>query len=93
MGFEIKIFDKNVHLSRLTGTNKEYIDGKIPHMTKLLVPEVDELIETSDVLIVTNNEKEFETHLKNIDNKPVIDFVRLRDESIRNKQNYYGINW
>ncbi|MBN2215332.1 MAG: UDP-glucose/GDP-mannose dehydrogenase family protein [Bacteroidales bacterium] len=92
-GFEIKIFDKNVQLARLTGTNKEYIDEKIPHLTKLLVAEINELIEESDVLIVTNNEKEFESHLKNTHNKPVIDFVRLRDETIRQKQGYYGINW
>ena len=29
-GFDVKIFDKNVHLSRLTGANKEYILKKIP---------------------------------------------------------------
>ena len=92
-GFEIKIFDRNVHLSRLTGTNKEYIDEKIPHLTKLLVSDMKELTDSSDVLVITNNEKEFEIPLKDISDKTIVDFVRVPDELLRNKQNYYGINW
>ena len=35
-GCDISIYDKNINLARLTGTNKEYIDARIPHLAALL---------------------------------------------------------
>ncbi|MBN2612164.1 MAG: UDP-glucose/GDP-mannose dehydrogenase family protein [Bacteroidales bacterium] len=91
-GFDIKIYDRNVQLSRLTGTNKEYIDNHIPHLSNLMCSNTDELVEKSDVLIVTNKEKEFIEVINSIENKPVVDLVYL-DKSLVNKEGYYGINW
>jgi GDP-mannose 6-dehydrogenase len=90
-GFEINIYDKNVQLSRLTGTNKEYIDFHIPHLARLLYDDARQLIDASDVLVVSNSAPEFSDLLNNTD-KPIIDLVRI-SESIRNKPNYFGINW
>lgn len=50
-GYELSIYDPNVIAARLTGANKEYIDGVIPHLSRLLVPSLDELRD-AEVLIV-----------------------------------------
>ena len=50
-GYELRIFDPNVLTARLTGTNKEYIDSVIPHLSRLLVRSLDEL-RGSELLIV-----------------------------------------
>jgi GDP-mannose 6-dehydrogenase len=42
-GFDLKIYDPNVISARLTGANKEYIDHVIPHLSRLLVPSLDDL--------------------------------------------------
>jgi GDP-mannose 6-dehydrogenase len=42
-GYDLKIFDPNVSLAQLTGSNKEYIDKVIPHLSRLLVGSLDEL--------------------------------------------------
>jgi GDP-mannose 6-dehydrogenase len=42
-GYELKIYDPNVIAARLTGANKEYIDQVIPHLSRLLVPTLEEL--------------------------------------------------
>lgn len=42
-GYELSIYDPNVIAARLTGANKEYIDRVIPHLSRLLVPSLDEL--------------------------------------------------
>ena len=42
-GYELKIYDPNVSLARLTGSNKEYIEGTIPHIARLLVLSLAEL--------------------------------------------------
>lgn len=92
-GYEITIYDKNVHLSRLTGTNKEYIDTHIPHLSKLMKPTIAELLENSDLIIVNNKEQEYIDTLAGLESdQPIIDMVRLSEE-IRQKKNYKGINW
>lgn len=92
-GYEIAIYDKNVHLSNLTGTNKEYINTHIPHLSCLMKPTIKELFENSDLIIVNNKEQEYTDTLMNTETEhPVIDMVRL-PEIVRQKKNYQGINW
>ena len=50
-GYELRIYDPNVIAARLTGANKEYIDGVIPHLSRLLVRSLDELRD-AELLIV-----------------------------------------
>jgi GDP-mannose 6-dehydrogenase len=92
-GYEIAIYDQNVHLSNLTGTNKEYIDTHIPHLSKLMKAQISDLMRDSEIIIVNNKEKEYTDILTNVEwEHPIIDMVRLPQE-IREKKNYKGINW
>jgi GDP-mannose 6-dehydrogenase len=54
-GFEVKIHDPGIHASLLTGANKEYIESRIPHLSSRLVPTLDELIDHSDIVLLTRN--------------------------------------
>ena len=91
-GCDVSIYDKNINLSLLTGTNKEYIDSKIPHLATLMVHDAQKLIDSSDVIIINNKEKEFIPMLENVSGKTIIDLVRL-DETLLNNSDYIGINW
>ena len=91
-GCDISIYDKNVNLSLLTGTNKEFIDLRIPHLSSLMVNNAWEIVENSEVLIINTREKEFLSYLQNTEDKIIIDMVRL-DDSLLNNSNYIGINW
>lgn len=92
-GFNLKVYDSNVHLSSLLGKNKEYINSHIPHIYKLLKEDINEVIDGSEVLVIGNNAKEFSKILPTIpDNKIVIDFVRVNKEQT-SKDNYIGICW
>jgi GDP-mannose 6-dehydrogenase len=50
-GYELRIYDPNVIAARLTGGNKEYIDGVIPHLSRLLVPSLKELNDVELLII------------------------------------------
>jgi GDP-mannose 6-dehydrogenase len=91
-GCDMSIYDKNINLAMLTGTNKEYINSRIPHLATLLTDDPQSLIEKSDVIIINTKEPEFLSLVSGIDNKTIIDFVRL-DEMLLAKNNYIGINW
>jgi GDP-mannose 6-dehydrogenase len=91
-GCDISIYDQNINVSLLTGTNKEYIDSKIPHLSSLMVDTAKKVFDKSDVIIINTKEKEFFPLLKEYHDKIIIDMVRL-DESLLSNPNYVGINW
>ena len=91
-GANINIYDKNINTTMLTGTNRDYIDARIPHLSKLLVSDLNSLVQDSEVLIINTKEEEFKALASEFSDKIIIDFVRL-DESLLNNENYIGINW
>jgi len=51
-GYECKIFDPAVSLSRLLGANKRYIEQTIPHLDSLLSEDLEAVCAHGDVLVV-----------------------------------------
>lgn len=91
-GFEIRIYDKNVKVSELTGTNKDFIMAKIPHLQHFVSDDLAEVCRESDVLVVTNKEKEFVDVLQLYPNKIIVDLVRQWKE-VDYVGHYEGISW
>ena len=50
-GYDLKIYDRNVNLARLRGANKNFIENHIPHIAKLMVDNLDEIISHAEVLV------------------------------------------
>ena len=91
-GFEIRIYDKNVKVSELTGTNKDFIMAKIPHLQHFVSDDLEAVCRESDVLVVTNKEKEFAELLARYPNKIVVDLVRQWKE-VDYAGRYEGLSW
>ena len=91
-GFEIRIYDKNVKVSELTGTNKDFIMAKIPHLQHFVSDNLEDVCRESDVLVVTNKEKEFAELLARYPNKIVVDLVRQWKE-VDYAGRYEGLSW
>jgi len=54
-GFDVKIFDPAIETSLITGTNRDYIERHIPHLSSRIVHTLDELIEHAEVLLITRD--------------------------------------
>ena len=92
-GYDLSVYDSNVHLSSLLGKNKEYITNHVPYVYKLLKEDIEDVINSSDVLVIGNNSKEFKNILTKVrPDQFVIDFVRVDDDLV-SKDNYIGICW
>lgn len=91
-GYAIKIYDKNVKISELTGTNKEFIESKIPHLQKFITDDLKAVVKDSDIIVIANREKEFKDILEDYPNKIILDFVRI-SKDISYKGYYEGISW
>ena len=92
-GFDLKILDHNVNESKLIGSNKIFIEQKIPHLSRLMVNNEEELINHSELIIVSHGAAEFRFIIDKITkDKFILDFTgMLRDEI--NHVNYEGIAW
>ena len=91
-GFELRIYDKNVKLSEITGTNKDFIMEKIPHLQHFVYDDLDKVVRESDVLVITNKEAEFDSLLQKYPGKIIVDLVRAWKE-VDYAGNYEGISW
>jgi GDP-mannose 6-dehydrogenase len=93
-GYKLCIYDRNVSLARLVGTNKEYIERQIPHLSSLLCDTIDEVIEKGDVIVVGNNAPEFsEAVTRTRPDQVVIDLVRVTADTASIPARYEGICW
>ena len=93
-GFTIKIHDRDVSMAKLIGTNKEYIEKEIPHISDLLHSSAKDLVNESDVLVVSKSEKEYRELLVTIaSEKSIVDLVRLFGPTNTPGSDYFGICW
>jgi GDP-mannose 6-dehydrogenase len=92
-GFDLRLYDRNVNIAKLTGANREYIMKSIPHIERLMVASVEEVLDHAEVIVIGNRGEEF-TGLagKLRPDQLVIDFVRIRQIEERHA-NYAGICW
>ncbi len=94
-GFDLKIHDPNVVLSRLLGANRAYIDERLPHVGDLLTDDVDAVLEHAEVLIVGSCLPEVVDAVSRAGSQRlIIDLVRLPNAAeLRGAENYQGIGW
>lgn len=92
-GFDLSIYDRNIQLAKLTGKNKEYIDKRIPHLSSLLVENLELLIDKSDVIVISNKEKQFTEAIQSVKGKTIIDLVKVDSPALKEQNTYIGINW
>jgi len=94
-GYTVSIYDKYVSIAKLVGSNKEYIEKEIPHISSLMCSTPQELISRSDVIVISNRGSEYEKALDSEikDRHVIIDLVRIIPDPAACKGTYYGICW
>ena len=93
-GMTVRVYDREVSLARLVGSNKEYIEKTIPHISRLLASSIKEVIDSSEVIVITNNSKEFSEIPELLRGDQIlIDLVRIIDNPFKLRCKYYGICW
>ncbi len=93
-GFELRIYDKYVSITKLVGANKAYIEKEIPHISSLLAPSLEDIVATSDVLVVGNGSPEYDRVATLCrQGQVVVDLVR--NDALRRAEgiDYIGVAW
>lgn len=90
-GIQVKIFDRNVSYTNLMGINKDYIDNHLPHISKLLSDNMNNVIQESELIVISHKDPNFSDLPKKYPNKYFIELTRNNHSELY--ENIEGINW
>jgi GDP-mannose 6-dehydrogenase len=78
-GLSLLVYDPEVHLSRLLGANRRFIEQHVPHIGLLMREDIESVIGESDVLVVgLSDKKSFEALARHVrEDQIVLDLVNI----------------
>src|ERR1700739_2806078 len=94
-GRDLKIWDDNVSLGHLIGSNRQYIDEVIPHLGSLLCQDLETALAQAEVVIIGTRGIDRSTLSQKIrPGQIVIDLVNLeKSRRVEHDGSYEGICW
>src|SRR5437660_6851555 len=92
-GCQVKVWDKDVSLGRLAGSNRQYIEEVIPHIGSLLSADMPEVLQGGEVVIVGTKIERAELSKLLAPGQIVIDLVNLDPARRPEAKAYQGICW
>jgi len=79
-GYDLRIYDKNVQLAKLVGANRDFILNHIPHISKLMVDDVDAVLRHGDTIVIGNKDPDFQSIPERLhEGQCMVDLARLLD--------------
>jgi GDP-mannose 6-dehydrogenase len=93
-GCQLRVWDRDVLLGRLAGSNRQYIEEVIPHIGSLLSADLEEVVRSGEVVVIaTKIEKDQLARCLGRD-QIVIDLINLNSDSRPSTAaSYQGICW
>jgi GDP-mannose 6-dehydrogenase len=91
-GYDLRIYDRNVNIAKLVGANRDFILNHIPHISKLMVSDIDAVLSHAQTVVIGNKDPDFEAVPERLrDGQSLVDFVRIIEG--RSNGKYDGICW
>jgi len=56
-GLPLRIYDPEVHISRLIGANRRFIEESIPHIASMMEERCDTLVESAEVIVLARGDR------------------------------------
>lgn len=94
-GCDVKIYDENVTLSRLMGSNKAHIDERLPHLAELLTDDPEAVANHGEVLVIGTKDELMLSAVKQApEGTVVVDLVHVPElRSALGPGSYLGLGW
>ncbi len=92
-GFELVIYDSDLQLSRLVGSNRRFAMQHLPHLSGLLVADLDDALERSDTVVVGTPHASFRNLLPRLRSDHRVLDLAGHDAALRKHANYEGVCW
>jgi GDP-mannose 6-dehydrogenase len=93
-GYDVLIYDREVSLAKIFGSNKRFIETVIPHVSSLMRDSLEEVIHNSEVVIVAKASAEVPSALEMLNGGHIVlDLVRVVKDQAQLKTQYEGLCW
>jgi GDP-mannose 6-dehydrogenase len=92
-GYDLRVYDSNVRIAAIHGANRDYILNHIPHISRLMVATVDEVLAHAQTIVIGNGDPEFRDVPSRLgESQQIVDLVRITNgKSVEGV--YDGICW
>ncbi len=93
-GYELSIYDDDIHPDRLRGANRAFIDRHLPHLVRLLSESLDATLAASETLVLTKvwpDVTDLAARLR--DDQALVDLAGIGPAAERLGDRYAGIGW
>jgi GDP-mannose 6-dehydrogenase len=91
-GYQLSIYDPNVHLSKLVGANRSFIDEHMPHLSELIEEDAAKALESVDIVLINHRNFDALPYMDELRKKTaIIDLVRI--PALEYLPNYEGLCW
>jgi GDP-mannose 6-dehydrogenase len=92
-GYDLRVYDTNVRMASIHGANRDYILNHIPHISKLMVPNLEDVLNHAGTIVIGNGSPEFRDVPRLLaPGQSIVDLVRISET--RSVEGIYdGICW
>jgi GDP-mannose 6-dehydrogenase len=94
-GYDVRIFDPGVALSRLVGANRAYLDERLPHINEMLTDDAADVLAHAEICVVGSTDPQVLAAVAaTTPDQVVVDLVHLPDAAARRADpTYVGLSW
>ena len=93
-GCQLRVWDRDVLLGRLAGSNRQYIEEVIPHIGSLLSDDLEEVVRSGEVVVVATKVDKDQLASWLSKDQVVVDLINLaKNARPRGGASYQGICW
>jgi len=93
-GLSVLVYDPEVHLSKLLGANRRFIEQHVPHIGSMIRGDLTSVVAESDLLVVGLNDAKTNDQLASCvrEDQMIVDLVKLPERG-RLRGQYLGLCW
>jgi GDP-mannose 6-dehydrogenase len=92
-GFDVRIYDPIVQPANLVGTNRQYVDARLPHLQRVLTAEPAVALAGADVALVSNAHPAVITALCDDPPPTILDLSGRLGVQVEHLPGYEGVAW
>jgi GDP-mannose 6-dehydrogenase len=92
-GFDLAVYDRDLEPDKLVGRNRQFALEHLPHLSRLLVNDLDEVIARSDVIVIGTPHSVFVELLPRLRSDQHVVDLAGHDEALRGHPHYEGACW
>ncbi len=76
-GFRVLVYDPDVRLESMLGSNREYLERQLPQIHQIFCPQLNDVLNECEAVVLSQRRPEFNLAIENLGSqKPVLDLTQ-----------------